>query len=336
MRSFKKLLSLFLAGVIAVTSMVCCAVTASAYDDFGDNDDLYAYYKETNDKVYIYLAGLTSAKLKNIKDKDYETLNMYFGYKSAPLSLTYIGKPRSMSSTFKGNAIAYFLRDAYYKQNGSSYTFVFEIQNKYGVVSTLKNTSSVSVQLQAGSIKHEVYYNDTKYINVKFYQSEKDIKSITAYTVSSVSNQTYTGKAIKPKVKLTKGISALVQGTDYTVSYKNNTNIGVATITITGKGKYSGTITKSFKILPAKTTLTAKFTGGKYKLSWKAVKGIDKYQVFVSADGGRTFSKTTIAGTETAGSLSLDTDNTYVFKIRSYKKVKGKTYYSEFSNSVTV
>ena len=95
-------------------------------------------------------------------------------------------------------------------------------------------------------------------------------------------------------------------------------------------------MTKSFKILPAKTTLSAKLSGGRYKLSWTAVKGIDKYQVYVSADGGKTFSKTTIGGSETSGSLSLDTDNTYVFKIRSYKKVGKKTYYSVFSNSVTV
>ena len=336
MRSFKKLLSLFLAGVIAVTSMVCCAVTASAYDDFGDNDDLYAYYKETKDTVYIYLAGMTESKMKNIYGKDYETLTMTFSYKSAPLYLKYVGKPQLITSSFKGNDIAYFIKDGYYKKNASSYTFVFEIQNKYGVVKTLKNSSSVNVQLYAGKLKKEVYYNNTKSIKVNFYQSEKDIKSITAYTLSSIPNQTYTGSAIKPKVKLTKGIAALVQGTDYTVTYKNNTKIGIATVTLKGKGKYTGEMTKSFKILPAKTTLSAKRSGAKYKLSWTAVKGIDKYQVYVSADGGKTFSKTTIGGSETSGSLSLDTDNTYVFKIRSYKKVGKETYYSEFSNSVTV
>ena len=60
----------------------------------------------------------------------------------------------------------------------------------------------------------------------------------------------YTGKAIKPSVKVTanNGAVTLKEGTDYTVSYKNNVNIGVATVTVTGKGKYSGSGTTGFAI----------------------------------------------------------------------------------------
>ena len=43
----------------------------------------------------------------------------------------------------------------------------------------------------------------------------------------------------------------LKKGTDYTVSYKNNTNVGTATVTITGKGNYTGTVKKTFKITKA-------------------------------------------------------------------------------------
>ena len=49
--------------------------------------------------------------------------------------------------------------------------------------------------------------------------------------------------------------------TDYTVSYSSNKNIGTATVKVTGKGSYTGTITKTFKINPAKQEiqkLTAK------------------------------------------------------------------------------
>lgn len=336
MKLFRKALSLLLAGVIAVTSMVCCTVAASAVDDFGDDNDMYAYYKETSSTVYVYLAGLTSSKLKNIKDKDYETIRMNFTYHDAPLELLCTVRPEVIRVKFKGNTSPDFRPKAYWQKNGSSYTFVFEMANKFSVVKTLKNTKNVNVVISSGKNPNMKYYNDTKSINVSFYKNANSVNTITAYTMSDIPAQTYTGKAIKPKVKLTKGISALVQGTDYTVTYKNNTKIGIASVTLKGKGKYTGSITKNFKILPAKTTLSAKLTGGKYKLSWTKVKGIDKYQVFVSADGGRNFSKTTIDGSETSGSLSLDTDNTYVFKIRSYKKVGKKTYYSDYSNTVTV
>lgn len=54
----------------------------------------------------------------------------------------------------------------------------------------------------------------------------------------------YTGSAHTPKVT----IDGLTEGTDYTVSYSNNTEVGQATVTITGIGSYEGTITKTFTI----------------------------------------------------------------------------------------
>ena len=63
----------------------------------------------------------------------------------------------------------------------------------------------------------------------------------------------YTGKAIKPKVTVTAKVDGktvtLKQGRDYTVSYKNNVKVGVAAVTVTGMGNFTGTITKTFKII---------------------------------------------------------------------------------------
>ena len=58
----------------------------------------------------------------------------------------------------------------------------------------------------------------------------------------------YTGSAIKPTPKLTYNGMTLKSGTDYTVSYKNNTAPGKAMITLVGKGNYAGTKTKTFEI----------------------------------------------------------------------------------------
>ncbi len=62
------------------------------------------------------------------------------------------------------------------------------------------------------------------------------------------SSYTYRGRGIKPTVTVKDGSTKLVKGTDYTVSYSNNTNVGTATITVTGKGKYAGTYKKTFKV----------------------------------------------------------------------------------------
>ena len=59
----------------------------------------------------------------------------------------------------------------------------------------------------------------------------------------------YTGSALAPPVTSVVKYRTLTQGTDYTVSYSNNVNVGTATVTITGKGVYNGQeVTKNFNI----------------------------------------------------------------------------------------
>lgn len=70
-------------------------------------------------------------------------------------------------------------------------------------------------------------------------------------TVSGIINMNYTGAALQQTFAVILGSTTLVNGTDYTVTYANNTNIGLATVTITGKGNYSGTLTKNFYITAA-------------------------------------------------------------------------------------
>lgn len=67
-------------------------------------------------------------------------------------------------------------------------------------------------------------------------------------TVANVADQTYTGEAITPSITVTFNSANLVLDTDYTVSYSDNVNAGTATITISGKGNFSGTTTKTFTI----------------------------------------------------------------------------------------
>ena len=68
--------------------------------------------------------------------------------------------------------------------------------------------------------------------------------------------QTYDGNAKTPEVTVKNGDATLTKGTDYTVAYANNTNAGTATITVTGRGSYAGTLTTTFTIEKANQTLT--------------------------------------------------------------------------------
>ena len=72
--------------------------------------------------------------------------------------------------------------------------------------------------------------------------------SIYAEWADNSGHLTYTGKALKPAVKVYDGTKRLKEKQDYTLSYTNNVNAGTAVVTVKGKGNYSEIITKEFTI----------------------------------------------------------------------------------------
>lgn len=64
-----------------------------------------------------------------------------------------------------------------------------------------------------------------------------------------VPQQQYTGQPLTPVPEVTLGDQKLKKGVDYNVSYSNNTNIGTATVTVTGIGQYTGTAKGTFEIV---------------------------------------------------------------------------------------
>ena len=162
---------------------------------------------------------------------------------------------------------------------------------------------------------------------------------ISSFTFSKIANKPYTGKAIKPSVTVKDGDKKLVKGTDYTVSYKNNTKIGTATVIVTGKGKYSGTKELTFNIVPKKTKISIdEVSKSKAVINWKQSKGADGYEIWCSTNGESYTKLSTIksAKTLTKTISKLNTQkNVYKFRVRPYAKVNGKTVYGSWSNIVS-
>jgi hypothetical protein len=75
-----------------------------------------------------------------------------------------------------------------------------------------------------------------------------DPKDINEATVAPIPDQIYTGAYITPALAVTDGARALTENTDYTVAYSNNTDMGQATVTLTGKNNYTATRQISFTI----------------------------------------------------------------------------------------
>lgn len=74
-------------------------------------------------------------------------------------------------------------------------------------------------------------------------------KDINLVTIQDIGDQVHTGEEIEPSVMISDGSAKLVEDKDYNISYSNNVDLGEATITITGIGNYTGTVTKNFNIV---------------------------------------------------------------------------------------
>ena len=71
---------------------------------------------------------------------------------------------------------------------------------------------------------------------------------LSSCTITGIENKTFTGKALTQKIKVTLDGTTLKSGTDYKVSYANNTKPGKATVTVTGIGQYRGSAKTTFRI----------------------------------------------------------------------------------------
>ena len=161
--------------------------------------------------------------------------------------------------------------------------------------------------------------------------------SIKNAKVSGIKNKAYRGKSITQSIKVKLNSKTLKKNTDYTVSYKNNKSTGKAKVTIKGKGKYEGTITKTFIIYPKKATLKSLKSSSKkqIKITWKKDKKASGYKIVYARNSKFTKSKKTITvkGYKTYKKTikKLKSKKTYYVKVRAYKTVSGKKYYGAYS-----
>jgi hypothetical protein len=167
-------------------------------------------------------------------------------------------------------------------------------------------------------------------------KTEPVLVSISGVAAKKIADKVYTGKSIIPPPTLTLENVALKQGTDYTVSYRNNKNIGKAIVNITGKGKYTGTKTITFKIIPQKASVSKVTTGkNQLKVTWKKVspaQKITKYEVRYKIKGAKKWQiKTASAKSAGLTITKLQKNKTYQIQVRSYKTVSKTKYHSAWS-----
>lgn len=164
------------------------------------------------------------------------------------------------------------------------------------------------------------------------YKTAKRAAYSSAKISLSTTKYTYNGKAKRPTVK---GLSAFVNGTDYTIAYKSNVKSGKATVTVTGKGDCAGLSMKTatFRIVPNKAAIS-KLTKGKrtmkVKIKSQRKAAVSGYQIAYKY--GRTGKYKKVTTTKLTKKIrKLKTKKYYYVKVRAYKKIDGKKYYGTYS-----
>lgn len=163
------------------------------------------------------------------------------------------------------------------------------------------------------------------------------ITDLSSAKISKIADQTFTGEGIEPKFKIKDGDKTLEKDKDYTVSFDNNIDTGKATIKIEGRGNYTGTITKTFKIIPGQVKGLKVKTQEKKSvtLTWKKNKGnITKYKVYYLDYSKNTwiFAGKTTKTEYTVNGLKPGTS--YKFRVRAYKTIDEKQCFGEYSNKL--
>lgn len=175
--------------------------------------------------------------------------------------------------------------------------------------------------------------------------STKIIPKISSVKLSS-NTFTYNGKTIKPLVVVKDSKGKKINNANYTVAYsKGLKNVGNYKVTIKFKGNYSGTVNKTFTIIPKSTTLTnLSSSKKKVKVKWKKqVSQTNGYQLQYSLNSNFKSAKLlNVTNNKVTTKLisNLKSKKKYYVRIRTYKnvKVKGKStkIYSTWSKSLNV
>ena len=249
---------------------------------------------------------------------------------------------QKLETKYKG-----FYIDWAQKGSATGYDVEYSVKaNMSGAVSKHLTANKPDTLTVSGLSGDKTYYVRVRsYTNVNgkvYYGAWSDVKSIKTAnndiakaSVSGISTKAFTGKAITQNVTVKIGNTVLKNGTDYTVSYSNNKKVGKATVKITGKGKYGGVITKTFKINPAKQEiqkLTAKSKA--FFVDWAQKGSATGYEIQYATNSKFTGAKKvaiTNNKTDKTTVSKLSANKKYYVRVRSYTTVGGTKYYGAWS-----
>ena len=254
------------------------------------------------------------------------------------------GKTKSTSTTYKVTS---------FKLSATSYTYDGKVKKPTVVVkdskgNILKNGTDYSVTYSSGrknvgtykvTVKLKGNYSGTKTLTFKI----KPVDISKCKVVISKTSYSYDGKIKTPTVTIkNQSGGKLTNGLSYTVTYSSGRkNVGTYKVTVKLKGNYSGTKTLTFNIIPKAASIN-KLTAGSKSIEVKLNRSLQQstgYQIQYST--GKDFAKydtKTISDYQKNSTTikNLKDKKTYYVRVRTYKTVGDKKYYSNWSTAKSI
>lgn len=285
-----------------------------------DSFTIDTYRTDTNEKIdESFTIKKTEAGQKEDDDKKQDENKQEES--SKPISIESAGITAISDQTYTGSAVEPAVE---VKVNDK----VLQRETDY----TVSYESNVNVGTATVKVIGKNGYTGNKTATFKIVPKEVSL------AVDAISNQTYTGKEIKPSVVVKADGKTLAVNTDYTVTYTSNVNTGLATVTVEAKGNYKGTGKTTFKIVPKKITISAKSKKkGQITLSCKKAAGkVSGYTISYATKANLKNAKTVSTGKAKYTLKSLKSGKTYYVRARAYKKISGKKVYGQYSKTIKV
>lgn len=354
---------------------------------------------ERNKYFYIDLTPITEAEIGDIPDYEYApgkefkpeptvTLNGVTLKKDVDYTLSYFDNTMASSKTnrprvhitgigiYRSGFSKYFTINPLKLSgetielpdtncgNGSVTTFLRNhlVITYNGVQLTSDDYSITSLRCSAGNeiLGFSISYKQN-------YSGTRQMTSVKRCDLSDIPEQIFSGNAVTPKPTVKYGSATLQEGTDYVLSWADNTKTGTGSVTVTGINKYFASQTLTFKISAPAPTVTptpkptntptpkptstpapavVKLTAPAIKAStswnsctlrWNRVKNSQNYILYRKTNSGKYAKiKTLNANTTSYKDTKITIGNKYSYVIRASRKTSSGYIYSPTSKAVTV
>ena len=362
---------------------------------------------ETNKSFYIDLTPITEAEIGDIPDYEYApgkefkpeptvTLNGVTLKKDVDYTLSYFDNTMASSRTnrprvhitgigiYRSGFSKYFTINPLKLSgetielpdtncgNGSVTTFLRNhlVITYNGVQLTSDDYSITSLRCSAGNeiLGFSISYKQN-------YSGTRQMTSVKRCDLSDIPEQIFSGNAVTPKPTVKYGSATLQEGTDYVLSWADNTKTGTGSVTVTGINKYFASQTLTFKISAPAPTVTptpkptntptpkptstpapkpsgtpapavVKLTAPAIKAStswnsctlrWNRINNARSYILYRKTNSGKYVKlKTLNANTTAYKDTKITIGNKYSYVIRASRKTSSGYIYSPTSKAVTV